>query len=57
MNLTHFIEAYQDAVTHAVLRTYPPVYTARNRDEWGFDLRRLRRFAKGRLDEEPRPSR
>lgn len=43
MNLTQFIETYQDAITQAVLRTYPPVYTARNRDEWGFDLRRLRR--------------
>jgi SNF2 family DNA or RNA helicase len=43
MNLAPFIETYQDAITQAVLRTYPPVYTARNRDEWGFDLRRLRR--------------
>jgi len=43
MNLAQFIETYQDAITRAVLRTYPPVYTARNRDEWGFDLRRLRR--------------
>jgi ABC-type glutathione transport system ATPase component len=43
MNLGQFIETYQDAITEAVLRTYPPVYTARNRDEWGLDLRRLRR--------------
>jgi hypothetical protein len=43
MNLAQFIETYQDAITRAVLRTYPPVYTARNRDEWGFDLSRLRR--------------
>ena len=42
MRLAQFIETYQDAITQAVLRTYPPVYTARNRDEWGFDLRRLR---------------
>src|SRR6266545_3002093 len=43
MKLAQFIETYQEAITQAVLRTYPPVYTARNRDEWGFDLRRLRR--------------
>ncbi len=43
MNLAQFIEKYQDAITQAVLRTYPPVYTARNRSEWGFDLRPLRR--------------
>jgi len=43
MNLAQFIETYQDAITQAVLRTYPPVYTARNRDEWGFDLHQLRR--------------
>jgi len=43
MNLAQFIETYQDAITQAVLRTYPPVYTARNRDEWGLNLRRLRR--------------
>ena len=43
MNLAQFIETYQDAITQAVLRTYPPVYTAQNRDQWGFDLRRLRR--------------
>jgi hypothetical protein len=43
MNLVQFIETYGDAITQAVLRTYPPVFTARNRDEWGFDLRRLRR--------------
>lgn len=43
MNLARFIETYQDAITQAVVRTYPPVYSARNRDEWGFDVRRLRR--------------
>ncbi|HXF50609.1 MAG TPA: hypothetical protein VNM43_02870 [Dehalococcoidia bacterium] len=26
-----------------MLRTHPPLYTARNRHRWGFDLRRLRR--------------
>lgn len=43
MNHTTSIETYQDDMTRAVLRTYPPVYTARNRDERGFDLRCLRR--------------
>jgi hypothetical protein len=38
MNRAEFTETYQDAITQAVLRTYPPVYTARNRDEWGFNL-------------------
>ncbi len=43
MNLGQFIETYQAAITQAVLRTYPPVYTAQNRDQWGFDLRQMRR--------------
>jgi len=43
MNLATFIETFQEAITRAVLRTYPPLYTARNRNDWGFDLRRLRR--------------
>lgn len=43
MNLVQFIETYQDAITQAVLRTYPPVYTAQNRDQWGIDLRQMRR--------------
>jgi SNF2 family DNA or RNA helicase len=43
MNLAGFIETYQAAITQAVLRTYPPVYTAQNRDQWGFDLRQMRR--------------
>ena len=42
MNLATFIETFQQAITRAVLRTYPPLYSARNRHEWGFDLRRLR---------------
>jgi hypothetical protein len=33
MNIAKFIETYQDAITQAVLRTYPPVYTAQNRDQ------------------------
>ncbi|HXH20629.1 MAG TPA: helicase-related protein [Dehalococcoidia bacterium] len=43
MNLARFIETFQETITRAVLRTYPPLYTARNRHQWGFDLRRLRR--------------
>jgi hypothetical protein len=43
MELFQFIETFQGAITRAVLRTYPPLYSARNRHEWGFDLRRLRR--------------
>jgi hypothetical protein len=40
MNLTRFIETFQEAITRAVLRAYPPLYTARNRNQWGFNLRR-----------------
>ena len=47
MNLVTFIETFQEAITQAVLRTYPPLYTARNRNDWGFDLRRLRRRPRG----------
>jgi len=43
VNLARFIETFQEAITRAVLRTHPPLYTARNRHDWGFDLRRLRR--------------
>jgi hypothetical protein len=43
VNLARFIETFQEAITRAVLRTYPPLYSARNRHQWGFDLRRLRR--------------
>jgi hypothetical protein len=43
VELFQFIETFQDAITRAVLRTYPPLYTARNRNDWGFDLRTLRR--------------
>jgi hypothetical protein len=47
VNLAQFIEAYQQPITRAVLKTYPPLYSARNRQEWGFDLRRLRRRPMG----------
>lgn len=43
MNLARFIETFREAITRAVLRTYPPLYSARNRHQWGFDLQRLRR--------------
>ena len=33
MNLAQFIETYQDAITQAVLTTYPPLYSARNRND------------------------
>jgi hypothetical protein len=42
-----FLDTYQDAITRAVLAAYPPLYSARNRHEWGFDLRRLRRTPLG----------
>jgi 16S rRNA G966 N2-methylase RsmD len=41
--LSEFIERYQDAITEAVRRSYPPVYTAQNRDSWGIDLSGLKR--------------
>lgn len=42
-SLTAFIEEHREAITRTVLRAYPPIYSARNRADWGFDLRRLRR--------------
>ena len=45
--IVDFLEEHRDAITTAVLRAYPPLYTARNRDEWGFDLTRLRRRPMG----------
>jgi hypothetical protein len=47
VNLAQFIETFQEAITRAVVETYPPLYSARNRDDWGFDLRRLRRRPMG----------
>nr|MDP9480265.1 DEAD/DEAH box helicase family protein [Actinomycetota bacterium] len=41
--LSEFIEKYQDAITEAVRRSYPPVYTAQNRDSWSIDLSGLKR--------------
>lgn len=43
MNLGQFLDRYRDAVTAAVIRTYPPVYDAETRRTSGFDLRRLLR--------------
>ncbi len=42
-SLSAFIDEHRDAITRTVLRAYPPIYSARNRGDWGFDLRRLRR--------------
>jgi hypothetical protein len=43
MDLAELIDTFQDAITDAVLESYPPLYSARNREEWGFDLARLKR--------------
>lgn len=43
MDLAELIDTFQDAITDAVLESYPPVYSARNREEWGYDLARLKR--------------
>jgi len=43
MNLAQFLDRYRDAVTTAVIRTYPPIYDAETRRASGFDLRRLLR--------------
>jgi hypothetical protein len=45
--LAQFIETFQEAITRAVVETYPPLYSARNRNDWSFDLRRLRRRPMG----------
>src|SRR5690606_11015310 len=42
-SLSSFVSEHAEAITRAVLAAYPPVYTARNREQWGFDLGRLRR--------------
>ncbi|MDP9351769.1 MAG: DUF6094 domain-containing protein [Chloroflexota bacterium] len=41
--LAEFIERYQAAITDAVRQSYPPRYTAQNRETWGIDLSRLKR--------------
>lgn len=46
-SLVDFIEEHREAITKTVLRAYPPVYSAKNRADWGFDLRRLRRHPLG----------
>lgn len=45
--LSEFIEQYQEAIAGAVRGSYPPVYTAANRNEWGYDLTKLKRVPKG----------
>ncbi|RJQ08837.1 MAG: DEAD/DEAH box helicase [Dehalococcoidia bacterium] len=45
--LPELLSEHGEAITRAVLRAYPPVYTARNRDGWGFDLSRLKRRPMG----------
>ena len=51
MNLGHFIDRYKDAVTAAVVGTYPPLYDAETRQTCGFDVRRLiRRPLGGQAD-------
>ena len=43
MKLAEFLDAYRDAITDAVVRTYPPLYDAEARRVCGFDLHRLLR--------------
>ena len=45
--IAEFLEEHREAITAAVLQAYPPLYTARNRDQWGFDLARLKRRPMG----------
>ena len=47
MDLVELIDSFQEAITQAVVETYPPLYSARNREDWGFDLRRLKRRPMG----------
>jgi hypothetical protein len=47
VDLVELIDSFQEAITQAVVETYPPLYSARNRDDWGFDLRRLKRRPMG----------
>jgi len=47
MDLFQLIAEHGEAITRAVLRAYPPVYTARTRDNWGFDLSNLKRRPMG----------
>src|SRR5262245_1855956 len=43
MKLAEFLDLYRDAISDAVVRTYPPLYSAETRHTCGFDLRRLAR--------------
>ena len=43
MKLEEFLDAYRDAITDAVVRTYPPLYDAEMRRTCGFDVLRLLR--------------
>ncbi len=45
--LIEWIGKYQGAIADAVKGEYPPVYTAANRNNWGYDLGKLRRRPKG----------
>ncbi|RJQ07870.1 MAG: hypothetical protein C4558_09095 [Dehalococcoidia bacterium] len=45
--LPELLTEHGEAITRAVLRAHPPVYTARNREEWGFDLTNLKRRPMG----------
>ncbi|TAJ20332.1 MAG: hypothetical protein EPO65_04055 [Dehalococcoidia bacterium] len=45
--LPELLAEHGEAITRAVLRAYPPVYTARTRDNWGFDLSSLKRRPMG----------
>ena len=43
MNLATFLDTYRDALAHAVIQAYPPLYDAQARQASAFDLRRLLR--------------
>ncbi|MBI4212966.1 MAG: hypothetical protein HY534_01535 [Chloroflexi bacterium] len=43
MNLAAFIDRHRDAISAAVIKTYPPLYDAETRETCGFDLRLLLR--------------
>src|SRR5688500_17915841 len=47
MNLVGFIDRFRGAIADAVIRAYPPLYTAETRRTCGFDLGRLLRRPMG----------
>ena len=47
MRLAEFLDAYREAITEAVVRTYPPLYDAETRRTCGFDLHQLLRRPMG----------